>query len=458
MVVSHVIVASLTTVIVWLVVLLAISLFPAKIKSDDYVSFAILEGGSWVLNSPDGLPNAPGLPEGFALVAGPDNKVLHSFGDTSCRAGRVLNECAPEVVESPFGNRFLSIKGERWSEVVLPTRNGERVIVRYGPARSELALYLPFFGILNGNVPFVTAVSITTAVLAIPVGLLLAWLFVRPVTRRVLRIAKASQQFAAGNLATRVQDKHGDEVGQMARQFDGMADTLEQNVGVLRELAQRNADLTRQAEEAAIQAERVRLSRDLHDDIAQRMFSLSVSTATLPAAIERDQTQAVAQAEAIAALAEQTLLQLRALLVELRPSQVLQRGMAEALQILCSEWSATYNIPVDCSIMLTGQRIPAGVEDVLYRVAQESLNNVAKHAQAGSVQVSLVEGRRQITLSTTDDGRGFDLASASSSAKFGLISMRERAHSLGGSLSVESDTAQGTTIRLSLPLERDEHE
>jgi len=234
-----------------------------------------------------------------------------------------------------------------------------------------------------------------------------------------------------------------------------MADSLALNMDNLRDLAKRNAELAQQAEESAIQAERLRLSRDLHDDIAQQLFGLSFSAATLPEVIEHDQQEGVQRARAIAAHAEQTLLSLRALLVELRPSAVLTGGLAEALHALCASWQATHRIPVQCSIVLTGKHLPAAVEDVLYRVAQEALNNVAKHAYASSVAVSVVEGQRQVTLSTTDDGKGFDPSWITGNGHFGLISMRERAHVAGGSLAIESDTTCGTTVRLTLPLARE---
>jgi signal transduction histidine kinase len=152
-------------------------------------------------------------------------------------------------------------------------------------------------------------------------------------------------------------------------------------------------------------------------------------------------------------MAEQTLLDLRALLLDLRPSNVLQRGLADALRSLCSEWQNSYRAPTDCTLMLTGRHIPAPIEDVIYRVAQEALNNVARHANPSSVHISLVEGQRQLTLSVTDDGKGFDPEEEAGHGKFGLISMRERAQSVGGNIAIESDTARGTTLRMTLPRE-----
>ncbi len=455
MMLNHILVAALTSVIVSLLLLLILIMTIQNIKATDYRSVAMLHVASWQLGVPDGQPNLEGLPEGFSLIVGSDNVVLHSYGDTGCRAGMPLAECNPALLNRTAGERFFDRNGQRWAEVVAPTLSGARVIAQYGPPKPELQLTFPGLDI-KGNLAVVLFISATMAILSLPVALILAWLWARPLGRRLRSVAKASQQFAGGDFAVRVNDRRQDEIGDLARQFDDMAATLEHNVGVLRELASRNAELAVRAEEAAIQAERVRLSRDLHDDIAQQLFSLSLSTASLPDLIERSQPQGAQQARAIAGLAEQTLVDLRALLIELRPSAILQRGLAEALQGLCDEWEKIHHVEVTCSVMLTGRRLPAGVEDVLYRVAQESLSNIAKHAQARSVQVSVVEGRQQITLSTTDDGKGFDLAAVTSPGKFGLTGMRERASSVGGKLAVESDTRQGTTLRLTLPLERDD--
>jgi NarL family two-component system sensor histidine kinase LiaS len=304
-----------------------------------------------------------------------------------------------------------------------------------------------------GTLNFTLVVATAMAILSVPLALLFSWLWARPLGRRLSTLTQASRRFAAGEFSVRVRDQHRDEVGELGRQFDDMAGALEQNVGVLRDMVQRNAELAQQAEQAAIQAERVRLSRDLHDAIAQRLFSLSVSTATLPDLIRRDQQQGIEQARTIASMAEQTLLDLRALLLDLRPSNVLQRGLVEAIRSLCSEWQKSSHATTDCSLMLTGKHIPAPIEDVIYRVTQEALSNVARHANSSSVHVSLVEGQRQITLSITDDGTGFDPASVVSHGKFGLISMRERAQSIGGSIAIESDTARGTTLRMTLPRE-----
>jgi two-component system, NarL family, sensor histidine kinase LiaS len=362
-----------------------------------------------------------------------------------------LRECAPQLLDRSPGVRFFTVDGQRWGEVIQPTVTGQRAIVQYGTGPGPTIVLGALT--ISGTLPFLFIVVGFVLVFAMPLALAVAWFWARPLTRRISQIAAVSQQFAAGDFAARVHDRRQDEVGMLAQQFDDMADTLTLDVGVLRDLAERNAELARQVEQSAIQAERMRLSRDLHDDIAQHLFSLTIRAATLPDLIDRDPGRSKAQAQEFAAQAEQALLSLRTILTELRPSALLVRAFPEALQALCNDWQASEHIAVQYSAVLRGRRLPATVEDVVYRTVQEALHNVAKHAHATSVAVSLVEGQRQITLSITDDGQGFDPAQVANVGHLGIVSMRERARAIGGNLSIESDRGCGATVRLMLPIE-----
>lgn len=455
---SQVLVAAIASIIGSLFIVLLLFIGIQNITVDQYQGTAIMGVTYWLLGTPDGQPMEPSAfspAEGFFVVATKEGEVLFTHGDTTCRAKMQLKECAPDLAVLPPGEHLYDKDGKRWVESVIDVITGQRAFARIGiPRAPELSLLIPGFQIY-GTGKFTLAVAAAMAIIAIPVGLVLSLLTVRPLARRIGNITRTSKQFANGDFTARVHDTTPDKAGELARQFDDMADTLQQNVSVLRDMAQRNADLARQVEQVAIQAERVRLSRDLHDAIAQRLFSLSVSTSTLPDLIARDQAQGIQQAKAIASLAEQTLLDLRALLVELRPTSVLQRGLNEAMETLCDEWQNVHRVSADYSAMLTGKYVPTSVEDVIFRVTQEALSNIAKHANASSVHVSLVEAPRKITLSVTDNGPGFDPDTATKTGKFGLLGMRERAQSVGGTLVIESDTDRGTTVRMILPLDRD---
>lgn len=459
LVLSHILVVLLTSIMIGLASFFLVGIVFQAFSPANYRQWALDTYLKWQFDDTleEGMLSEDILPlPGFALVIDSQWTILHAEGDTPCVAGMRLRECAIEYLHSQPGERFIEANNRRFVEVMMQTASGETIIMQRQTLsiRDFFAANIPLTPGWSSNVIAYTLItSAITALFSAPVALLLVWLTVRPLVRRITRIAKTSQEFASGDLQVRVQDSHSDEVGQLAQHFDSMADALQQNVHLLRDLAQRNATLTQQAEHLAITAERARLSRDLHDAIAQRLFSLTVSTATLPNLIEENQQRGVQQAQSIAALAEQTLLDLRTLLVDLRPASVSQNGLADWLHHFCEDWERHHGIGIDVSLMLSGDYLPSNIESAIFYIVQEALSNIARHAQASAASVSIVEGRQQIILSITDNGVGFPANSPGIiPGKFGIMGMRERAAALGGLLAIESDTAKGCTIRVTLPL------
>lgn len=442
---SHVLVATVTSLLITLVmaVLLGVSLgLGSSGPLSGNSAVAMISAFTWLFGLSEEQAAKMTMPLGYTLVVDADDIVVYRLGETGCQSGMALAECAPELSAAPPGERTFQEGDMEWAQVILPTVTGHRYISQ----RQVLSV--------SAALPSLFQSSLLLTTLSVPIALILAWLTSGRLTRRLTAITHITRQFADGVFSARAADSHQDDIGQLAQQFNSMADALEQNVSALRDLAQRNAELAQQAENAAVLAERARLSRDLHDTIAQRLFSLSMSSQRLPELIERDALEGAKQARRLAALAEQTLLDLRALLVDLRPSSVIQRGLADALQTLCDEWQAMHNIPVECSLLLSGQRIPSSLEDVLYRVTQEALSNVARHAAASRVMVSILEGHQQIVLSVTDNGKGFDATQTGGNGHFGLMSIRERARAIGGQVLIESEPGR-STLQLTLPLERE---
>lgn len=405
-----------------------------------------------------------GIDTSITLIVSPAGKVLYTEAEgleaTPCESGQRLADCAPELVGLAPGARFIESENGQQVEVVLDALTGERAISRIRPFHLDemLTRYVPLgLGVTTLNVPSVLPYALATSLffglLAVPAAILLMWITGRPLAKRLARITQANRAFAAGDYSVRVQDSSADEVGQVARQFNDMAGALQQNVQVLRDLARQNAELVERAETAAIQAERMRLSRDLHDAIAQRLFSLTVSTSSLPGLIERDQAEGASQARTIAGIAEQTLMDLRGLLVNLRPSVIVEQGLPSALRLLCGDWEAAHKTPVEVSMILRNEALAPGIENTLYYVAQEALNNVAKHANAKYVSLSILEKPHEVEMSITDDGGGIHPTEETPTGhQIGMVSMRERAHAIGGELQVESEQGRGTTILVRLPI------
>ncbi len=439
---SHVLVAILTSAVA--LIALTFMLMPSVAGANNTI-FAKIPSIIWWFEMDETEQALINLPHGFTMMLDPDGEtVVFVYGDgIACSVGDNLSDCAPALAGLEESTTPVTVDGATHERVIADAVTGHRLIDQRQRIRTNDLL-----------APFVI-LSIGLAVLASPVALILARFTAGGLTRRLDQITGTARRFAGGEFTVRVSDRQHDDVGQLAQQFNSMADTLQQNVDILRDLAQRNANLAREAEEAAIEVERLRLSRDLHDSIAQRLFSLNANAATLPGMIERGDADVLVQAQRIATLAEQAQLDLRSMIVDLRPETVKRRGLSGAIDDLCADWQRVNSTQVECAIVLQGRRIPVGVEDAVYRITQEALNNIAKHAGAKQVSVSVLEGANSLTLSVSDDGGGFDYETVndkSRRAHFGLIGMRERARSVGGTLDVESDLERGTTVRLVVPL------
>ena len=226
--------------------------------------------------------------------------------------------------------------------------------------------------------------------------------------------------------------------------FESIADQL----GV----AVENARLYEQAEQAAVVAERSRLARDLHDAVTQTLFSASLIAEVLPRIWERHPEEGKRRLEELRELTRGALAEMRTLLLELRPSALVDAALSDLLRQLAESITGRARVPVSVEVE-DECPLPPEVKVALYRIAQEALNNVAKHAGAGQAAVSLhyippaCGGDRggAVELRVSDDGRGFDPQSVPPES-LGLGIMRERAEAIGAALNVDSEVGHGTQV------------
>ena len=289
----------------------------------------------------------------------------------------------------------------------------------------------------------------------IPLGLIFGFITATSLTRRLRRLTEASSGLAGGDLSRRVHDSSGDEIGQLARQFNAMAGQLEGDTTQLRELADRNARLARQAQRLAALEERHRLARDLHDGVKQHLFSVNLATAAALNLLDADPEAARAKMLEAKELSRQAQAEMQALLSELRPAGLDERDLVAALTDYLAayerregievHWQATGDLP-----------LPLTHEETLFRVVQEALTNVARHARATDVTVELHATPETVTLRVADDGAGFDPAAIQTESTMGLQGMRERLARLGGTLTVEATPGAGTRLTACLPRARSE--
>lgn len=222
-----------------------------------------------------------------------------------------------------------------------------------------------------------------------------------------------------------------------------LAETFASRASVAVDLSQRIArDAFRRVVEAQ-ELERRRLARELHDETGQALTSILLGLKSLEDAVSSDEARG--SVASLRELVVATLQDVRRLAVELRPKVLDDFGLVPALERLTESFGEQTEIDVRFETALGGERLPADVETALYRIVQEALTNVVKHAHARSVSIVLARKPDTVALVIEDDGRGFDPATTREGG-FGLEGMRERVGLLDGKLQVESGAAAGTTI------------
>jgi PAS domain S-box-containing protein len=214
-------------------------------------------------------------------------------------------------------------------------------------------------------------------------------------------------------------------------------------------VAVENSRLFVEAKEKAILEERQRLARELHDSVSQALYGIALGARTARALVDRDPAQAVEPIDYVLSLADAGLAEMRALIFELRPETLESEGLLSALTRQIDSVRARHGLEIQTE-WCDEPDFPFEIKETVYRIAQESLNNIVKHAKAGRVDVRLSCGGDEIVLEVGDDGVGFASEEAFP-GHLGLLSMRERAMRVGGTLLVESTLNQGTRIRARLP-------
>ena len=217
----------------------------------------------------------------------------------------------------------------------------------------------------------------------------------------------------------------------------------------IRERERLERELRRQAGELASSQERAHLARELHDSVTQALFSMTLVTRTTELLVDRDPAAAKEKLGSLRDLQREALAEMRALIFELRPGNLEHDGLLAALKTHTGGLQGRIGLPIVVTSDLS-ERLPLTVEEVLYRISQEALHNVVKHAAARQVTLSIDHPPSGVRLRIVDDGKGFEAASVPD-GHLGLAGMRARAEKIGASLEVTSKPGAGTTSRSSCP-------
>ncbi len=288
------------------------------------------------------------------------------------------------------------------------------------PVPTNLSVYTQFFG----------AVSILMLLVSLPVGAVFGWLASRGLRKRLGGLSTAARAWSKGDFSVAPRDRSGDEIGELTRNLSGMAEQLQA--------------LLQTRDELARVEERNRLARDLHDTVKQQTYAARMQLSAARNLLVSDLPAASQHLDTALQLNRETQQELKQIIDELRPAELEGKGLAQALKEYAARWQQHSGAEV--KFVISGERpLPLDVEQALYRVAQEALSNVARHAEAESVAISLSMTPDKISLIVADNGRGFEPAAVSGSS-LGLASMKQRLESVGGTLRVESRLAVGTSV------------
>jgi signal transduction histidine kinase len=210
-----------------------------------------------------------------------------------------------------------------------------------------------------------------------------------------------------------------------------------------------NARLYKQSQQLAALEERQRLARELHDSVSQALYGIALGARTARTLLDRDPSKLAEPLDYVLSLADAGLAEMRALIFELRPESLEMEGLVAALTKQADSLRARHHLEIN---VVCGEEPPAplAVKEALYRIAQEALHNIVKHAHARRVEVRLEWADEGVQLEIKDDGLGFDTDS-DFPGHLGLRSMRERAERLGGLFSVESESDQGACVHVEIP-------
>lgn len=292
----------------------------------------------------------------------------------------------------------------------------------------------------NLAAPVLITVGVIALLMLIPaafLGTIFGFVTAWTLTRRIGRLAYAAEAWSRGDLSVRTRDRSRDEIGELSRELNDMAEDFENLLQTRQELATLEA--------------RNRFARDLHDSVKQQVFATSMQIAAARALVRQKPEDIESHLTQAHELVRQAQKELNVLIHQMRPAALEDRGLARALREYVLKWSKGSEIPSE--IHIQGEReVPIEAEQTVFRVAQEALANVAKHSEASKAELDLIYRPDSLTLHIADDGKGFD-PDQNPGEGFGLQSMRERSVRRGGHVEVESVPEGGTRVTCVVPID-----
>ena len=290
-------------------------------------------------------------------------------------------------------------------------------------------------------------------------GSFLAWIMSRNLTRPLKDLTAASSALASGQYAAVVPVERRDEMGKLARAFNAMSgkirqahETLAKQVTEAGHMNEQLRDLSAHLQNIR-EEERIHIAREMHDELGQLLtgFKMDVIAAKRKLGNDTD-TMILKKLDSMEASSDEAIKFVRKLSAELRPSLLDDLGLIAALEWHSQEFENRYNIRIIFQSEMADIPIPSLLATGIFRIFQESLTNIARHAKAHQVTASLRVNEGLLKLEITDDGKGFDTTLKRKT--LGLLGMKERAIMIGGQLELRSTPGRGTTVTITVPVKK----
>ncbi len=239
------------------------------------------------------------------------------------------------------------------------------------------------------------------------------------------------------------------EVAMAATMVDGKFAGAHGSVRDISERERLEGDLRRQAAELAASQERAHLARELHDSVTQALFSMGLTLRSLELLLETDAAAAAGKVAELRELQKDALAEMRTLIFELRPASLETDGLVQALRTHATAVQRRTGL----TLVVVAEpipRLPLATEEALYRIGQEAIHNIVKHANASRASVRIAQDGDLVRLAIVDDGEGFSPGDVPR-GHLGLLGMRQRLDLIGGELRVDSAPGRGTTVEAEVP-------
>ncbi|WP_088102654.1 HAMP domain-containing sensor histidine kinase [Halalkalibacter urbisdiaboli] len=271
-----------------------------------------------------------------------------------------------------------------------------------------------------------------------------------PIKKRIDQLLHGAVRYERGTFSHRVALDGEDELAELAERMNQMAAHIEEQVASLQRLSSERAMMQETVKKAAVTEERQRLARDLHDAVSQQLFAISMMTAAIKQGFVNADETSKQQMELVEQMANTAQAEMRALLLHLRPAHLEGKSLREGVRNLFEELEQKQNINIVCE-MDPDTSIPKGIEDQLFRLIQEAISNILRHAKATHVEFQLKQTRQEIKVKIIDNGIGFH-SDTIKHGSYGMQTMRERVNEVGGVLQVVSVPSKGTQIEAKVPI------